>query len=786
MKAYHNTAVLKFDDETTGNAASGAPVTVRINNTQALASIFDVDDVSISNPLTTDSNGNYSFKSADNIYDIIVSEGTANEVKLEKVEIVEFSNPTASDLFLPYEFATVAEFKASLINFPDGKIINTLEYSTGNGGGASYTKISGTGTANDMDIVASTGISQSITLTLGMVIHTAKFGAVHNSTDVTAATQRAMDVANTVGINHVIMPDGIGYLSIAESVSTTTCLELPANVYLRGQGRENTALQRLPAERAVDGVLICNRNYDTIGGYGAEGNSELSHFEITDGAVSPTRPNGDLIGLGHCRNVKIHDMQFGNHDQHAIDICSCSNVEIYQNTGLNEGGLAGAAGATIQIDNAFGIGILGLFISVPGGGGTYAEPTEMIDIWGNDLRNDKSPCIEICHGAWGRYKAINIHDNPRLAAGTVAGVSPIKLDNDQQFVHLEGMIIANNGIEGLSSSTVLISLFNDRGRSSYSNIEVYGNYGVTKDQTGSYTGTSRFQTLGETAIYIGNNTAFIQSDGEDLTFKQINVHDNNFILTGTSVSMRPYMVVNCNGQFRNNYAAINIGANVNQPLFYIDTPRGLEVSGNATQSNTQSGSIGANSASIQLLKTLDFPCSAVIKDNYLTGDNMNYNFLHVSNVFWDVAVDEILLSGNRFTSGATLFEISEDFAMSDGTNGWKQIDMGGADGMLALSASLNSTQNIGMKKLSSFTGMKFQTQYASQALAATFEGATEQLQHAYISATEWVGTQIAQQDLSSGQFKVLTGTNGTSIIINDTTFQPVIRTGGGLKVWAGI
>ena len=146
MKAYHNTAVLKFDDDTTGNAASGVPVTVRINSTQLNASIFDVDGVAIGNPLTTDSNGNYSFKSADNIYDIIVSEGTANEVKLVKVEIFDIpaSLDLINDLSQAYEFATVAAMTASSVVFPDDKPLSTVRNKAGQeGGGANYIKTTG-------------------------------------------------------------------------------------------------------------------------------------------------------------------------------------------------------------------------------------------------------------------------------------------------------------------------------------------------------------------------------------------------------------------------------------------------------------------------------------------------------------------------------------------------------------------------------------------------------------------------------------------------------------------
>ncbi len=129
MKAYHGTAILKFDDGITGNSASGALVTVRINSTQALATLFDVDDIATANPLTADSNGNYSFKAADNIYDIIISEGIGDEVKLEKVEVAEI--PTApiliNDLSQIYDFETVTEMTAAAIDFPVKKVIRALD-----------------------------------------------------------------------------------------------------------------------------------------------------------------------------------------------------------------------------------------------------------------------------------------------------------------------------------------------------------------------------------------------------------------------------------------------------------------------------------------------------------------------------------------------------------------------------------------------------------------------------------------------------------------------------------
>ena len=132
MKAYHGTAVLKFDDDTTGNAASGALVTIRINSSQSQASIFDVDDVAMGNPLTADSNGNYSFKAADNIYDIIISEGTPNEVKLLKVEVFDIPENLRT-------FSTLQSMLDSTSTFIPGFLLKTTVNNTDtNMGGAEY------------------------------------------------------------------------------------------------------------------------------------------------------------------------------------------------------------------------------------------------------------------------------------------------------------------------------------------------------------------------------------------------------------------------------------------------------------------------------------------------------------------------------------------------------------------------------------------------------------------------------------------------------------------------
>lgn len=156
MQSYHDELILQFDDDATGNAASGELVTVFNAGLLTKPSIFDIAGAPIANPLTTDLKGNYSFQVADGVYDVVGRAGTGDETRRDGVKI--FSTDLINDLSQAYIFATVAEFKDSLIEFPDGKTIRLLDR------GADFTKITGTGTANTFNIIASTSVNQSIEL----------------------------------------------------------------------------------------------------------------------------------------------------------------------------------------------------------------------------------------------------------------------------------------------------------------------------------------------------------------------------------------------------------------------------------------------------------------------------------------------------------------------------------------------------------------------------------------------------------------------------------------------
>lgn len=99
----------------------------------------------------------------------------------------DFETNLINDLSLPYEFPTVAAFKASLIEFPDGKTIRLLDRR------ADFTKISGqSGTGGR--VIPSTSVNQSITLIIkDNIINMAQMGA-NNGADETALLLEALNI----------------------------------------------------------------------------------------------------------------------------------------------------------------------------------------------------------------------------------------------------------------------------------------------------------------------------------------------------------------------------------------------------------------------------------------------------------------------------------------------------------------------------------------------------------------------------------------------------------------
>ena len=180
------------------NAAINVPVTIRNASNPAgggaLASTFDINGSPVSNPTTTDNNGNYLVYVTDGSYDVIANEGLTNET----VEAGIIAGADLSqDLSQAYIFDTVALYQASTISFPVGKTIHLNDRQ------ADFEIIAGTGTADGLGTIGNTNTTQSAVYNED--IFTVKgFGAVGDGvTDDSSATQAAVDASPEIDYHPV-------------------------------------------------------------------------------------------------------------------------------------------------------------------------------------------------------------------------------------------------------------------------------------------------------------------------------------------------------------------------------------------------------------------------------------------------------------------------------------------------------------------------------------------------------------------------------------------------------
>lgn len=92
----------KYQDvviDLSGNAVSGASVSVTSYSTGAAASIFDDNGAAITNPITSGSDGRFAFSAADGLYTITATKGSVS-LTLSKVQLYDATSASATVLAL--------------------------------------------------------------------------------------------------------------------------------------------------------------------------------------------------------------------------------------------------------------------------------------------------------------------------------------------------------------------------------------------------------------------------------------------------------------------------------------------------------------------------------------------------------------------------------------------------------------------------------------------------------------------------------------------------------------
>lgn len=588
----------------------------------------------------------------------------------------------------------------------------------------------------------------------------------NNVFDGTTQGQAAMDYVSSLGGGVVLMPEGTILISNTTSPHPNAAWLIPSNIYLLGKGEDVTTITRPSAERGDDGVLLVNKNYDTNGMYTADGNIVIDGFTITDGAATPIRALGDLIGIGHCDGFRARNIKGGNHDQHLFDICSSKNVVIESSCeGSNV--VADISASTVQIDGSDSLGIWGLLLD--------GTPTTDIKVRGKYKNTGALRTIDLFHANNTDYENIDIDcevDGAYTTGGQCIGIDDAKTDINVAGLKVRGTYKTNN-----SDSTAVRLLLNPGLGKKVDqvdvDVDVSGN-----GRGGVLVGVGTAGVAGRWGTVRSKVKARIITDYTDASTEVYGVQytgiDNLFMspeddvsivkasITGVS-TMAAALIQDCKGDSDGGRYVVQLsdgGANK-----YV------------------SPVIARHFFSV--IRDFDFRMKKPILEVF---NGCGHHFVGDDNATWGLKdADNFLLSEAKFIGNAQISNILEPVKLSDGTNGWRQVQLDGStDGEFAITpGQFYTNRNMGMKKTGAAAELvKIDLIYAPN--AGTLDTDAEDIQFAYIGAANCAGTQIVDINPGNGTFSILTGNDGVSAVINNATFQPVIRTAGVIKAWVGI
>ncbi len=614
-----------------------------------------------------------------------------------------------------------------------------------------------------------------------MGIYRAEAFGAKDGEDSTKAFQSAQDAAEENGGGDVTFGKGTFYLSIAKSYHPYVCLMLGQGVTLEGSSWDESKLIRLPSERAVDGVLICNKGYDLAengGNYSAAGNIKIRQLFISDGDAAPNRGLGDLIGFGNGDGLIVEQCRFGNHDQHAVDVCKSRNFKIRDNISNNK--VQENATAVYQIDAGLILGIAG-----------PTQHSYQGQIIRNVIEDTYASAVIHCHSSnWTRD--VEIIGNVIRAENIPDGGYAIGSDSD---CYWDGVKIERNSIH----------LDNINSRGIYCP-EAQGQDRIIRDLS-IY--NNRVEGTFAHGIWVGQGTPTPETTYE----RRYNVSiKNNYIkndLTGQSPTS---LLVKCiftafleDVDVNDNTIDITIGDYTgNVDLIEDQDCLSYSAYDNTIRQRGSASGVGtyyAISSSLQFNYDNGFEKEINIKNNKINADNCTYHI--IVNSYTESAGLEFtnysgVIGGNTMEGSVKTANISTPFPISDGTNNERWIDlqsMGATPEAPFFAPITQGTkyQDIPLPASITSTSSNNQSQasvsiFYSPLSANGFVSDVEDIKFAYLSSNQVAGTQVVNIDTreSNKKFDILTGNAGVSCVINDTSFEPVIRTSGFIKIKAGV
>lgn len=265
-----------------------------------------------------------------------------------------------NDLSQSYVFSTVAEYKAFVTEFPIGKTIKLLDRL------AEFAVISGAGAANDLDVIASDQVSQSINLKAGGVYIASQLGAKHDSTDSSAVLNYIMtksnyviDGAYSVGSSLIVQNATKGEMRGATLTALSNTFDL-----LTGVGKSKFSMTGDLEIVGIDKTTSIHKgiNFFDCFDYDMSCNPDVSEFEtgiFCDGTtIAASLLDGHRGRQGRWTNPTSHNNQIGIQTLRRAEYTLWSSPQVTQNTAvgwINSAGNTNVGGAGNIQDNQNGV-----------------------------------------------------------------------------------------------------------------------------------------------------------------------------------------------------------------------------------------------------------------------------------------------------------------------------------------------------------------------------------------------------------------------------------------------
>ncbi|TVM01899.1 MAG: hypothetical protein CV087_10235 [Candidatus Brocadia sp. WS118] len=606
-----------------------------------------------------------------------------------------------------------------------------------------------------------------------------------DANDDTEGIWNCLDIVSAGAAKKIILPADTIFISLANSDHDKALLLIPSNCTLSGAGIDETIIKRVPGERGDDGLLIANFGYDDSPDYTGAHDIVLENFTITEGNTTKKSGTGDLIALAHCERVTVRNVKGLNHDQHLIDIVGVKDLLVTDCIDSNSVVNAGQT-ASFQIDTPD---------DAAAAWGVYVDDTPNINInlYRNTIKaNSQSYAFHLHRGRNQTSKNIQIKDN--IIDGDIS--AGIYKDNtyEVQGLTIEGNIIRLNntsadsrGIYLATDSTIAAGAFKD--------VQIINNT-ITGVATlgilvGGGTFNGRYQHA--TGINIKNNMLY-------LDFKSSSVSG---VFTGIQVTRGEDATIS-NNDIRIIPDAPN---NTVEYAIEVDNQELVDISNNRIFLVEQADS--ANFYGIyQTANTAyaaGFTCNTIIKNNMLYGDGYRYGVIITNTGSPTPTNCKGIISGNFvYTDSIGISHYYESVPMMDGTNNIHYVEWpadiragAGKDSIYyaVVTDSMNE-QNIPLRYSKKgegayASGWDYRVWYYST--SSPFNQESEiygGLQ--YVSPDSVIGIQLADWRIdltvtpNLNNFDLITGNAGIHITINATSFKPVIRTDGYIKVRVGL